>query len=137
MTNDLLESVTNEDLHKSPDESLGPWWKQFRHMGRVQENYLQAVESGTVQFGFEGASYNGGASKIELQKYLINLDNRLAAIIKNTDVSLKINWFGENKSLGQHLMYLADHEVLHHGQWIIYRRQLGGVFPPSWSAWDL
>jgi uncharacterized damage-inducible protein DinB len=48
-----------------------------------------------------------------------------------------IDWFGEPKSVGEHLMCLADHELLHHGQWIVYRRLLGGAFPKSWDQWGV
>jgi len=136
LSGDLLESLSDEELLSTPSDSLGSWWKQFRHMGRVQENYLEAVETGTVRFGIEGCSYSGGPSKVNLQKYLAGLDSRLMTCLKG-DTGMKIEWFGEQKSLGQHFMCLADHEVLHHGEWIVYRKQLGGSFPASWSTWGL
>ena len=137
LTNDLLESILDEDLLKTPALALGPWWKQFRHMGRVQENYLQAIDTGTVRFGFEGTSYKDGAAKNKLKEYLGNLDKRLNTVVESGKETSAINWFGERKSLAQHLLCLADHEILHHGQWIVYQKQLGGNFPPSWSAWGL
>jgi uncharacterized damage-inducible protein DinB len=136
LTRDLLESLSDQELTATPGLSLGCWWKQFRHMGRVQENYLEAIETRTVRFGIEGTSYSAGPSKGNLLKYLAGLDFRLMNYLQG-DIDLKIDWFGEQKSLAQHLMYLADHEVLHHGQWIVYRKQLGGGFPASWSTWGL
>jgi len=137
LTRDLLQSMTNDDLLKSPAPTLGPWWKQFRHMGRVQENYLEAVGRGTVKFGVEGASYTGGPSKQALIRYLTQLDQRLNSMLDGDQQAISIDWFGEKKSLAQHFLYLADHEVLHHGQWIVYKKLLGGTFPKSWSVWGL
>ncbi len=106
-------------------------------MGRVQENYLEAVSKGIVKFGVEGTSYTGGPSKQALIRYLARLDERLNSLLDRDHQAISIDWFGEKKSLAQHFLYLADHEVLHHGQWIVYRKQLGGKFPKSWSAWAL
>jgi uncharacterized damage-inducible protein DinB len=137
LTKDLLEVMSEEELAVTPNPKVGPWWKQFRHMGRVQENYLNAVHSGEISFGFEGCSYSGGPSGAALSDYLNVLDGRMADILAKADLSMKIDWFGENKSLAEHFLSLSDHEVLHHGQWIVYRLQLGGRFPRSWEVWGL
>jgi uncharacterized damage-inducible protein DinB len=137
LTKDLLESMTDDDLLKSPTPVLGSWWKQFRHIGRVQENYLEAVSKRTVRFGVEGASYTGGPSKESLIRYLVELDERINSLLDGNHQAISIDWFGEKKSLSQHLLYLADHEILHHGQWIVYQKQLGGSFPKSWSVWGV
>ena len=136
LTQDLLESLSDDDLMVTPDPHLGSWWKQFRHVGRVQENYLAAIETGSIRFGIEGSSYFGGPSKANLLSYLATLDTKLAKCVASKGDS-RIDWFGEQKSLGQHLMYLADHEVLHHGQWIVYRKLRGSNFPQSWAVWGL
>ena len=137
LTLDLLRSIPNDQLERSPGNDLGPWWKQFRHIGRVQENYLDAMISGTVKFGFEGASYRSGPSNADLAIYLRHLDNRLNSLIQTGRHCKTVDWFGKPKSVGSHLLCLADHEILHHGQWITYRRMLGGNFPESWRAWGL
>jgi uncharacterized damage-inducible protein DinB len=72
LTRDLLESIPQEEMTRSPIASVGPWWKQFRHIGRVQENYLNAIESGAVKFGFEDAAYRGGESKAESKNISIS-----------------------------------------------------------------
>jgi uncharacterized damage-inducible protein DinB len=137
LSRDLLLSLSDDELKMSPGANLGPWWKQFRHVGRVQENYLNALATGTMKFGFEGTSYTGDPSNRSLDAYLERLDRRLAALIKDGSTREAVNWFGEPKSVDQHLLYLADHELLHHGQWIVYRKFLGGPFPKSWHLWGL
>jgi uncharacterized damage-inducible protein DinB len=137
LTIDLLHSIPNDQLENSPGGNLGPWWKQFRHVGRVQENYLNAMITGIMEFGFEAATYQLGPSKPQLEMYLQCLDSRLNALIQEGRHCKPVNWFGESKPMACHLLCLADHEILHHGQWIAYRRLLGGAFPESWSAWGL
>jgi DinB superfamily len=39
LTLDLLDSLTDAELAKSPSPRVGPFWKQFRHVGRLQECY--------------------------------------------------------------------------------------------------
>jgi len=137
LTRDLLMFMPEEDLILTPGAGLGPWWKQFRHMGRIQENYLDALTSGKMQFGFAGASYAGDATKQALAQYLDHLDQRLESLINKGLPQKTVDWFGEPKPVVQHLLCLADHELLHHGQWIVYRRLLGGAFPHSWRMWGL
>ncbi|HEY7221138.1 MAG TPA: hypothetical protein VH985_22390, partial [Candidatus Binatia bacterium] len=62
LTKDLFESISQEEMERSPKANVGPWWKQFRHVGRVQENYLNALDTGAVKFGFEDATYRGRES---------------------------------------------------------------------------
>ena len=137
LTHDLLASLSENDLVWTPDKNLGPWWKQFRHIGRVQENYIAALKTERVAFSPNGAGYAGGASTAALAGYLERLDKEMLSAIQAAPASLSIDWFGEKKSLGQHLLYLADHEVLHQGQWIMYQTQSGKPFPKSWAVWGL
>jgi uncharacterized damage-inducible protein DinB len=125
LTNDLLESISQEEMVRSPGTSVGPWWKQFRHVGRVQENYLNAINTGAVKFGFENTTYRGHDSKEELQKYLRTLDDRLNSLLQTEIRQPDIDWFGKKVTIAKHLLYLADHELLHHGQWILYARLMG------------
>jgi uncharacterized damage-inducible protein DinB len=50
---------------------------------------------------------------------------------------LKIDWFGEKWGLDQHLQALIEHEILHHGQLVVYLRTLDLKFPQSWEIWGL
>jgi len=34
-------------------------------------------------------------------------------------------------------MRMLAHEILHHGQWILYARLLKKQFPPGWKAWGV
>lgn len=137
LTYDFVESIPASGLEESPGENLSPWWKQFRHLGRVQENYLAALDTGIIQFTTESSSYHGGADKAGIVEYLHKLDVRLLELLELQNPSKTIDWSGTPFTLGKHLLCLADHEILHHGQWVVYRQVLGGKFPPSWSVWGL
>ena len=39
LTVDLLDSLSDAQLNETPAANLGPFWKQFRHVGRLQECY--------------------------------------------------------------------------------------------------
>ena len=66
--------------------------------------------------------------------FLGGLTIDLIAELTDEDAGFKIDWFGELKPLGNHLLHLCDHKTLHHGQWMTYRAILGGKFPESWRV---
>jgi len=132
-----LQFVDASDLAFSPSNRLGALWKHFRHLGRVQENYLRGIETGRVVFGFDGTSYRGDTSKRALLDYFDRLDTRLEEQVRAIDVNRKIEWFDETLDVDKHVMRMADHEVLHHGMFIVYMRLLGKGFPPSWARWGV
>ena len=132
-----MQFVDASDLAFSPSNRLGALWKHFRHLGRVQENYLRGIETGRVVFGFDGTSYRGDTSKRALLDYFDRLDTRLEEQVRAIDVNRKIEWFDETLDVDKHVMRMADHEVLHHGMFIVYMRLLGKGFPPSWARWGV
>ena len=134
---DLLTSMSEADLKFSPSENVGPLWKQFRHMGRVQECYLKAIDSGTIEFKTDGATYSGLGSQRSLCEYLQRLDHQLYNRLRESDRPSSIDWFGEQVSLEEHVDRLVSHEELHHGQWIIYAKLMNKAFPASWAVWGL
>ncbi len=134
---DLLRSLGDDQLDWSPGPGVGTFAKQFRHIGRVQENYMAALDTGVIQFSTANTSYGGGSDIDALCNYLAQLDNRLRARLETIDDGMTIDWFGEQVSLWEHLARMDSHETLHHGQWIVYCQLLGKPFPPSWSVWGL
>jgi uncharacterized damage-inducible protein DinB len=139
---DLLAALSENSLLFSPGDKLGPFWKQFRHLGRVQENYMTALDTGVVKFSPESAGYTpektaGGADKKALRQYLQDLDARLFERLHREPLPETIDWFGEPVGLVEHLFRLDSHETLHHGQWIVYCQLCRQPFPDSWSIWGL
>lgn len=137
LTRDLLGTLEAHELAFSPNSRLGPFWKHFRHLGRVQENYLLALETRRIVFGFDNTSYKGDGARKPLLDYLDSLDVRLKQQLLTLDAVRRIDWFGNPIDACTHLMRMADHEILHHGMFVVYVRLLGRSFPSSWAPWGL
>ena len=138
LTLDLLASLTPAELLFSPGPGLGPFWKQFRHMGAVQECYLEALATGRVHFTHAGRRYQGGADGEALGAYLRGLDQEMFAALAEVEWGRTIDWGpGDAPDVATHMHRLVEHEILHHGQWVAYVRLLGRPFPRSWGLWGL
>lgn len=139
---DLLADQTEESLIEIPGPNMGALWKQFRHIGRVEEDYSEAIVNGKIEFSANHTSYSGGPDKEGLRAYLLECDQKLLeAIPETSDISnFTIDWFGDSVGLDLHLVRLISHETLHHGQWIQFvksKQSLDVVFPKSWEAWGV
>lgn len=137
LTYALLRRLTDEELLYSPGPTLGAFWKQFRHVGGVQECYLQALSSGMIRFVYTDKRYHGGPSGAALLAYLAELDRELEDHLLHVDWEQLIDWGEEKIGANEHLLRLVSHETLHHGEWIVYMHLLGKPFPPEWRAWGL
>ncbi|MCB0355237.1 MAG: DinB family protein [Bdellovibrionales bacterium] len=135
LTKDLLVACSEADLLATPLPTIGPLWKIFRHVFRVQENYLAGIETGVTSFGFEGTHYIGSPSKSELLALCENLGMRQNSLVSSSRSDILVHWEGEKVSREVHLVRLLSHETLHHGQLILIWKALGNPFPKSWSAW--
>ena len=74
LTLELLDSLTDAELSQTPSRELGPFWKQFRHVGRLQECYMEALNTKKIKFDYRNKRYRGGCSKNALKAYLRALD---------------------------------------------------------------
>ncbi len=137
LTRDLLDEMSDSDLLFLPGPQLGAFWKQFRHVGRVQECYIDALSTGKIDFSPEGKSYDQGPSKKWLIEYLNRLDKTLFELIEALDWEAEMDWFGEDVRIFEHMMRMVTHETLHHGQWVVYMRLMNKAFPDSWMVWGL
>lgn len=137
LTLDLLEEMSESDLLFLPGQQLGAFWKQFRHVGRVQECYIDALSTGNIDFSPEGKSYDHGPSKEWLKAYLKRLDENLFELSQTVEWTAQMDWFGEKVNIFDHLMRMVMHETLHHGQWVVYVRLMNKPFPESWGVWGL
>ena len=138
LTRDLLLSMEEAELSLSPGQGVGPLWKQFRHVGRVQENYQRALATGRIEFSFEGTSYGGGVSRQALIGYLDRVDAELNEKLRDSGPETRlIEWPGENVDLFEHLSRMVQHEILHHGMFIYCAKLAGKTMPKSWEAWGI
>ncbi len=132
---DLLSTLSKDDLSFSPGFGMGPFWKQFRHICRVQEDYVSAVLTGKVSFGSKSTHSRKRLTQDDLRTHLFSCDEEMLRVLAMTDPETPIDWFGESVRAQEHLWRLVGHETFHHGQWVIYMRGLDKQFPASWSAW--
>jgi hypothetical protein len=137
LTLELLDSLTDTELSQTPSPELGPFWKQFRHVGCLQECYMEALNTKKIKFDYRNKRYRGGCSKNALKAYLRALDRELVQAFGGIDLNATIEWEGEMASVFQHLMRMLAHEILHHGQWIVYARLMEKQLPPGWKAWGV
>lgn len=134
---DLLTSLSEAELQFTPGEGQGPLWKQFRHLGRVHENYADALWSGTLKFDPKLGTFGASTTAPELKKYLEAVDQKMRATLTTLGPGKKIRWGKLNLPVSAHVHNMTDHEVLHQGQWVIYMNGLKKPFPKSWSVWGL
>ena len=140
LTYSLLESLSDDDLSFSPGDGMGQFWMQFRHLGRIQTNFLQGIRTLEMHFDAHGGGYSGRSTSHELADYLHNLDAELILLLRVVDIATSIRWEapGDTPQVWEHLSRMISHEYLHHGQWVVYMRLLGRPFPQSWNwAWGL
>jgi uncharacterized damage-inducible protein DinB len=137
LTLELLESLPDAELGETPGRGFGAFWKQFRHVSRIQECYLDALRSGRIKFDYENKRYRGGCSRDSLKAYLQELDRDLLRAPEELDWHRTIDWDGKSVNVFQHLMRMLSHETLHHGQWIFYARLMEKKMPPGWKAWGV
>lgn len=136
LTLDLLNELSGEHLSFSVGKNMGTLGKQYRHIGDVQICYNEAIKTGKIDFNKYKRDYSIENSKEKLKEFLQNIDQEMLKLIEENP-NVKIDWFGEELDLKQHLRALIEHEILHQGELIVYIRNLGLNFPKSWELWGL
>ena len=132
LTYDLLESLSEKDLTKKVGKTMGSIGKQFRHLGDVQLCYNEALKTGKIDFGKYRRDYSIEGSKLKLRQFLEEMDDEMYSLIEKNN-TVEINWGFAKISLIEHLDFLIQHEILHHGELIVYIRSLELRFPKSWE----
>lgn len=139
-TIDLLKAASVEDLSFSPGQGMGSLAKQFRHLANVQHCYIEAVRLGKIDFN-KKIYGNEFDEKERLLNILQDEDHAMINFLKGLskeDWERTVDWQAEHTpTVEEHMMWLIDHEVMHHGQLIVYWRLLGKTFPASWRNWGL
>lgn len=137
LTLDLLDELPEENLSFTVGKNMGTIGKQYRHIGDVQICYNEAIKNKKIDFNKYKRDYSLENSKEKLKSFLLEINQEMIGLFENNQ-DVKIDWFGEEWNLKQHLKALIEHEILHHGELVVYIRTLGIKFPKSWSElWGL
>ena len=136
LTIDLLDELPEEHLSFAVGKNMGTIGKQYRHIGDVQICYNEAIKTGKVDFNKYRKDYSLENSKEKLKAFLEEINQEMLKLVEENQ-DAKIDWFGEEWDLKQHLKALIEHEILHHGELVVYIRTLGIKFPKSWELWGL
>jgi len=136
LTLDLLEELPEEHISFAVGKNMGTIGKQYRHIGDVQICYNEAIKTGKVDFNKYRKDYSLENSKEKLKAFLEEINQEMLKLVEENQ-DAKIDWFGEEWDLKQHLKALIEHEILHHGELVVYIRTLGIKFPKSWELWGL
>lgn len=136
LTLDLLNELPEEHLSFAVGKNMGTIGKQYRHIGDVQICYSNAIKTGKISFSDYKRDYSLENSKEKLKEFLQEVNEKMLKLIEE-NLDVKIDWFGEVLDLNQHLKALIEHEILHHGELVVYVRTLGIKFPKSWELWGL
>lgn len=134
LTLDLLEILEESDLNFSPGGKVTTWGEQFLHMGRVQKDYMDALSSLSIKFRGDSLAPENLTIPDIINEYK-NLDKELVKEVNTFDRNKKIDWYGNGVTIEEHICYLSEHEVFHHGQWATFLNILKRPFPKSWKAW--
>lgn len=141
---DILKSLNDNQLGLTVGKNMGTIGEQFRHMAKVQIQYMEAIKNkkiGHVEYKIDPGV---AKSKEKLLELLEMADKKMLDTLEELPddqaVDLVIDWkyWGvESMNLSSHLDALLDHENLHNGQLIVYLRTYEIPFPKSWEAWGL
>lgn len=128
----FINSLSEEDLKKKfPRSGLDNFMKHFEEMCDVEQAYLDACLSGTMEFDcvMENDDYTGESSKEQIIAKMQEQDARIDEIIQKCE-NINIVWSDDDiKSLNSQLRNLCMHEALHIGQLIAFSYAIGISIP--------
>src|SRR3989344_5988331 len=137
-TIDLLKSCSDEDLNYVVGKNMGTLGQQFRHLTRVDDQYISAIETGRVENNRRKLELPIEKSVVLLLEQLEKDNERLSEVLNsfsgNAINDIKIDWsywHEEGFTLFEHLQAMVEHEILHHGELIVYFRSMDKKFPDS------
>lgn len=136
----MLGALPDEQLSLTVGKNMGTLGAQFRHIAEVEFQYSEAIESGILTALKEKVDKNTAGSTEALRSLLERSHMALKKGLETVNDDQIVDWeyWGEGKiSLEMHIHYLTDHEILHHGELVVYFKTHSISFPKSWAAWGL
>ena len=141
LTYDMLRALPYAVMNFSPHPEFGTLIRQIRHVADIQACYIAAIRSGKMDFRVQPRQRALEQSKEHVEAYLRHLDGELLSTLKELPADQRarlIDWGTAQINLHQHLLWLLQHETLHHGMWVFYAKIADLPLPESWKdAWNL
>jgi uncharacterized damage-inducible protein DinB len=140
---DILKSLSNEQLELTVGKNMGTLGQQFRHILKIELEYLQAIKTKKVSPAYEKPDKSVAESKEALVALFADIERRteetLGSITEDPETCFIdwTHWGMDAMNLVDHMQALADHNNLHNGEIIVYARTHDIPFPKSWEPWGL
>ena len=122
LTRTFVRKINDEELDKKlPRKNLDTIRKQCEELIEVQACYLNALETGKIEFdGYSDEKLPGTTGKKKLLARFEELDSLLENKLSEVSENKTIDWFGEKKTIFNHLMAMVSHESMHVGQIVAF-----------------
>lgn len=125
-TQEYLKSVPDDRLTFSSHPEWGSIGRHLRHMGDVQECYLNALDTGKLSFKAKRKDRSMESNKQKLAAYFRELDEKLEKKINTMgeqDFLKPVEWKEfDNPTVEATLTYMKEHEVFHQGILQVYAK---------------
>ncbi len=144
-TLEILHSLDDKKLQFKPEgNTWQPLFWEFGCIGRTQMVYSNAILTGKMDFSFFDSdklpTKTTNQTVKDIEKFLEKTNTEWLELIrsKRRDEDFKVKWPGNNMPLTVHIASLANHERLHHGQFISYFTLAGFDLPKNFKTnWAL
>lgn len=141
---DILKSLNDEQLQLTVGQNMGTLGQQFRHMVKIEMEYLEAIQNKKVAPPKEKPDRAIAGSKEALLSAFENAEKKITdtlnALESEDPEKYMIDWTHwdvPEMNLIDHMQALADHTNLHNGEIIVYAKTHNIPFPKSWEPWGL
>jgi uncharacterized damage-inducible protein DinB len=129
-TFEFLNSVPNEKWTWRPNDELGTFGMQVRHMIVSQEAYISGLQSGKVDFSKKDFDSEWENDKEKALAKLKKIDEELFKILETINENKEILFvdgiIGEKKIPASTVLdYMLQHEIYHQGIFTTYGRLAG------------
>lgn len=141
---DMLKSISEDQLQLTVGENMGTLGQQFRHILKIEIEYLEAIQNKKVAPPVGKPDREVANSKERLialfddnEKQITETLNSLESEDPEKFMIDWTHWDVPEMNLIDHMHALADHNNLHNGEIIVYAKTHNIPFPKSWEPWGL
>ena len=140
---DILRSLNDEQLKFTVGENMGTLGMQFRHILKIEIEYLEAIKNKIVAPVQEKLDKDLWESKDKLLLISSDIETRMKELLDSISEDPETymidwkHWSMDEMNLIDHIQALADHNNLHNGEIIVYAKTHEIPFPKSWEPWGL